>query len=85
MGASMEQAVAIQLLVIQTIASTEEISQNSSDRRERFSGGITNAGSLLGNAKLLIDLRNYNGEFKLLVIPTLLVVGLWSKYDTRNG
>ena len=30
-----------------------------------FSGGITNAGSLLGNAKLLIDLRNYNGEFKL--------------------
>ena len=61
----MEQAVAIQLLVIQTIASTEEISQNSSDRRERFSGGITNAGSLLGNAKLLIDLRNYNGEFKL--------------------
>ena len=61
----MEQAVAIQLLVIQTIASTEEILRNSSDRRERFSGGITNAGSLLGNAKLLIDLRNYNGEFKL--------------------
>ncbi len=30
-----------------------------------FSGGITNAGSLLGNASLLIDLRNYNGEFKL--------------------
>ncbi|MGH2322935.1 hypothetical protein, partial [Enterococcus faecalis] len=30
-----------------------------------FSGGITKAGSLLGNAKLLIDVRNYNGEFKL--------------------
>ena len=57
--------MAIQLLVIQTIASTEEFLRNSSDRRERFSGGITNAGSLLGNAKLLIDLRNYNGEFKL--------------------
>lgn len=30
-----------------------------------FSGGITNAGSLLGNASLLIDLRNYTGDFKL--------------------
>lgn len=30
-----------------------------------FSGGITNYGSLLGNASLLIDLRNYDGEFKL--------------------
>ncbi|MDR1567946.1 MAG: hypothetical protein LBS33_04645 [Streptococcaceae bacterium] len=30
-----------------------------------FSGGITNSGSLLGNAKLTIDLRNYDNEFKL--------------------
>ncbi|MBO1300250.1 MULTISPECIES: hypothetical protein [unclassified Enterococcus] len=30
-----------------------------------FSGGITNSGTLLGNASLLIDLRNYDGEFKL--------------------
>lgn len=30
-----------------------------------FSGGITNAGSLLGDAQLTIDLRNYDGEFKL--------------------
>ncbi len=30
-----------------------------------FSGGITNVGSLLGNANLTIDLRNYNREFKL--------------------
>ncbi|WP_427813276.1 hypothetical protein ACQKTA_07155 [Enterococcus sp. 22-H-5-01] len=30
-----------------------------------FSGGITNTGSLLGNAHLLIDLRGYHGEFKL--------------------
>ncbi|MBS7577360.1 hypothetical protein HOY36_07395 [Enterococcus sp. MMGLQ5-2] len=30
-----------------------------------FSGGITNNGSLLGDASLTIDLRNYDGEFKL--------------------
>ncbi|MBP2099132.1 beta strand repeat-containing protein [Enterococcus rivorum] len=30
-----------------------------------FSGGITNNGTLQGNANLTIDLRNYNGEFKL--------------------
>lgn len=30
-----------------------------------FSGGITNAGSLLGDAQLTIDLRDYEGEFKL--------------------
>lgn len=30
-----------------------------------FSGGITNNGSLLGDANLTIDLRHYNGTFKL--------------------
>lgn len=30
-----------------------------------FSGGITNVGSLLGNANLTIDLREYNGKFGL--------------------
>lgn len=30
-----------------------------------FSGGITNTGKLLGNANLTIDLRNYQGDFKL--------------------
>ena len=78
--------MAIQLLVIQTIASTEEISGTPRTGANGFSGGITNAGSLLGNAKLLIDLRNYNGEFKL---PgnTYITGGrpYGQKYDTRNG
>lgn len=30
-----------------------------------FSGGITSVGSLLGNANLTIDLRNYQGQFRL--------------------
>lgn len=30
-----------------------------------FSGGVTNNGSLLGDANLTIDLRNYTGTFKL--------------------
>lgn len=30
-----------------------------------FSGGVTNNGRLLGNASLTLDLRNYDGEFKL--------------------
>lgn len=30
-----------------------------------FSGGVTNNGRLLGNASLTVDLRNYEGEFKL--------------------
>ncbi len=30
-----------------------------------FSGGITNNGSLLGSAELILDFRNYAGEFKL--------------------
>lgn len=30
-----------------------------------FSGGVTNSGTIAGNANLTIDLRNYDGDFKL--------------------
>lgn len=46
-----------------------------------FSGGITNNGSLLGNASLTIDLRNYNGEFKL---PTGTYISGGDPYNSTN-
>lgn len=47
-----------------------------------FSGGITNNGSLLGNAHLLIDLRNYKGNFKL---PTGTYIAAGRPYDSNTN
>ena len=60
------------------VASSHTINGNSNNRifggnfsgtprtgSNGFSGGVTNNGRLLGNASLTLDLRNYDGEFKL--------------------
>jgi hypothetical protein len=60
------------------VASSHTINGNSTNRifggdfsgtprtgANGFSGGVTNSGRLLGNASLTLDLRNYDGEFKL--------------------
>lgn len=40
-----------------------------------FLGGIINVGLFFGNVKFLIDLRNYNGEFKLF--GNIYIIGGW--------
>ena len=76
------------------VASSHTINGNSNNRifggdfsgtprtgSNGFSGGVTNNGRLLGNASLTLDLRNYDGEFKL---PSGTNISGGNPYNSTN-